>query len=193
MRPLSAMSLTRPTDTRQSEPDADNWRTEALCREIPVTGDWDPWYPDKDSTSHTYNEAREICGRCPIAQMCLAQAMDEERGLPQGVRHGMRGGLTPAQRTKLDRGAAKPRRVGMACADRRGTEAGYDRHRRAGEKACIECKAGHAKARLQRAHERDAKILELVAAGLTQKAIARELEVARSTVNLVLARQRDAS
>lgn len=47
MRTITALSLTRPADTRQSEPvPSSEWREEAMCREYPITGDFDPWFPE---------------------------------------------------------------------------------------------------------------------------------------------------
>lgn len=77
-----------------------DWRESAACREIPVTSDWDPWYPDTELRDFT--QARAICDTCPVAQQCLDTALDEERGLARSSRHGMRGGKTAAERWAAD-------------------------------------------------------------------------------------------
>jgi hypothetical protein len=102
MRTITALTLTRPTDTRQLEPDAtpDSWREQAACTEVPITGDFDPWFPEGHNPP--YAAARAICYPCPVRLMCLKDALDEERGRGRPDRHGMRGGQTPGDRYKLD-------------------------------------------------------------------------------------------
>jgi hypothetical protein len=48
--------------------------------------------------------AKSICATCPLMEACAAQAIEDERGLPTRERHGVFGGLTPAQRRKADPG-----------------------------------------------------------------------------------------
>lgn len=101
MRTITALSLTRPTDTRQSEPTPDaEWRDEASCREFPITGDFDPWFPEGHNP--VYAQARAICQACPVRLLCLEDAIESERGWSKQSRHGMVGGLTPGERYKLD-------------------------------------------------------------------------------------------
>ncbi len=52
----------------------------------------------------SYTEARRICVACPIKDECLADALERERGAGRNYRHGMFGGLTPAQRHGLAAG-----------------------------------------------------------------------------------------
>jgi WhiB family redox-sensing transcriptional regulator len=46
-------------------------------------------------------DAKAICARCDIRDLCLSKALEEERG--GGERHGIRGGLLGAERGKLER------------------------------------------------------------------------------------------
>lgn len=48
-----------------------------------------------------YAAAKSVCKLCPVRSECLADAMEEERGRPLGMRHGMRAGTTPGQRFTL--------------------------------------------------------------------------------------------
>jgi hypothetical protein len=45
--------------------------------------------------------AVQVCARCGVRLQCLAEALDVEAGVPVGLRHGVRGGLTPSQRARL--------------------------------------------------------------------------------------------
>jgi ATP/maltotriose-dependent transcriptional regulator MalT len=125
--------------------------------------------------------------------MCLEVALKEEAGLIRQQRFGMRGGLTPGQRYRLDGTSQRPARVGPACRDKRGTEAGHKRHLRANQTPCRECVAGAARERSDRSRDRDAKILELADQGMTQVEIARQLKIARATVNRLIGRSKAAS
>ena len=45
----------------------------------------------------------------------------------------------------------------VACGDKKGTAAGYLRHRRAKEQSCLECRNAHTDYRLNRRHLEEAK------------------------------------
>ena len=75
-------------------PDTPDW-TGAAC----IGHDPEIWYPDPTDTIGT-REAVTICQACPVRQACLDQAMREEE--TSGGRYGIRGGLTPEERRKLD-------------------------------------------------------------------------------------------
>lgn len=71
--------------------------------QVPCKGLTDLFFP----TEHvSYNEAAEICARCPVAQVCLDDEMAYEGKMGMDMRHGMYGGLTPAQRYELARDTA---------------------------------------------------------------------------------------
>lgn len=48
--------------------------------------------------------AKAMCGGCPVLDRCLADALEEERGLAPSGRYLVRGGLTPRARAALDPG-----------------------------------------------------------------------------------------
>ena len=69
-------------------------------------------------------QAKAICYGCPARDACLQLAINENHTW------GIWGGTTPNER------AATP----LACEEKRGTVAGRQRHRRAGQKPCEECR-----------------------------------------------------
>ena len=77
------------------------WVDDAAC----VGTDPELWFPTTTSEKRgdPYREARAICRTCPVVEPCLADALrvDTEHGA-----HGMRGMLTPAQRSDLRRRTA---------------------------------------------------------------------------------------
>lgn len=75
-------------------PETPDW-TGAAC----IGHDPETWYPDPTDTITT-DEAVDICRGCPVKQACLDQAMLEEE--TSGGRYGIRGGLTPEDRRRLD-------------------------------------------------------------------------------------------
>ncbi|MEV8474884.1 WhiB family transcriptional regulator [Streptomyces sp. NPDC051173] len=74
------------------------WETTALCRHR------DPalFTPDL-AAKHHVARAKAICTACPVRPQCLNAALAEERGLDHHFRATIRGGLTPRERTQLDR------------------------------------------------------------------------------------------
>lgn len=50
-------------------------------------------------------EATALCDRCPVAAVCLDRAMAEESGLPAHLRFGVRGGLSPVDRRRMEIGS----------------------------------------------------------------------------------------
>lgn len=74
---------------------AHHWRDNAAC-----SGLGDLFVP-RDEKSADANEARLICGRCPVRQECLDAAMKEEGQTDEYRRAGVRGGLTPAERAEM--------------------------------------------------------------------------------------------
>lgn len=77
--------------------------------------------------------AKRICGRCPVHEECLAEALRAE----DGSRYGISGGLTPAERAELVDG---PRRTGRRPAEC-GTRSAYARHVKKGEPIDDACRA----------------------------------------------------
>ena len=62
------------------------WQADALCAGEPV--DW--WFPAKGQSNAT---ALEFCGRCPVREACLADALADVT-----LDHGVRGGMTSQAR-----------------------------------------------------------------------------------------------
>jgi len=73
------------------------WQDDAACAEIGS----EFFFPDDANTANkcNYRVARSICAACPVSVECL------EYALADGIPHGMWGGLTPGERSRL-RGAA---------------------------------------------------------------------------------------
>ena len=72
-----------------------NWYRAAACRDVDVS----VFYPlDNDrgvlAQRRTY-QAKQICRTCPVARVCLTVALATDE------RHGIWGGLTPAERSRL--------------------------------------------------------------------------------------------
>lgn len=45
--------------------------------------------------------ARAVCETCPVRTQCYSAALEEEAGAAESRRHGIRGGVTPAQRYSI--------------------------------------------------------------------------------------------
>lgn len=82
------------------------WTQRAACAQHP---DPDAWYPAPGGDNGA--AAKAICRWCPVVRPCLADALAEETGTSADHRHGIRGGLSGAQRyrlqQRLDRAAEK--------------------------------------------------------------------------------------
>lgn len=83
-----------------------SWHTDAACAGM----DPDIFYPNdpqpigrptNPAKPDGYAQARTVCGRCPVRDQCLQDAMTEESGQGAHNRHGMRGGLTGDERYRL--------------------------------------------------------------------------------------------
>jgi hypothetical protein len=124
----------------------------------------------------TFDDAVAVCATCSGQARCLEIALGYERNLVAGSRWGVWGGLTPEERSSLDRANrtcadgecsrtwaymrsqartgdrradARPSRL-IADADdpRHGTAAGYTAHRRAGVPPCTACREAANRAKL---------------------------------------------
>lgn len=85
---------------------ASGWVDDALCAK---TGPDDhTWFPDRRGSA---TAAKALCGACPVTAACLDHAMTIEGGAHRSDRHGVWGGLTPAERWRLARARGRP------CAD----------------------------------------------------------------------------
>jgi WhiB family transcriptional regulator, redox-sensing transcriptional regulator len=73
----------------------DDWRQRAACR------DQDPelFFPVSEigPGAHQTDQAKAVCGRCPVRTACLEYALDN------GLDHGIFGGTTETERRTLRR------------------------------------------------------------------------------------------
>ncbi|MFC8282902.1 WhiB family transcriptional regulator [Streptomyces cyaneofuscatus] len=117
----------------------ENWRFDGVCARAV---DDELWFPEP-SDKATTRDAITACLLCPVLLLCRQAALTEEQGLGKVSRHGIRGGLTPAQRHAADTSTraaqGKSGRQLAPC----GTDAAYDRHRRNGEQPCDPCRRAH--------------------------------------------------
>lgn len=80
----------------------DRWWEEAVCQSVGRelffhdSGGDEPAY---------YKRAKKICMTCPVRMECLFTAMLEEVGEDRRQRFGIRGGLTPMERFRLEAAA----------------------------------------------------------------------------------------
>lgn len=72
-----------------------DWAADALCAEFIDDG---TWFDDHDAN---VQYARTVCDRCPVKADCLEVAMTAEGDTGAGIRYGVFGGLTGAQRYQL--------------------------------------------------------------------------------------------
>ncbi|GAA2630009.1 WhiB family transcriptional regulator [Streptomyces axinellae] len=77
------------------------WQAKTPCRTDP-----DFWHPEGSSRSQTYRDDADLAAwvcrnRCYVRQQCLTSILRAEQGLPLSQRHGIAGGLAPAERAAL--------------------------------------------------------------------------------------------
>lgn len=72
------------------------WAQQAACAEEGVA----PMFPHEQDTAGV-EHAKSICGRCPVKDSCLTEALDRGEGF------GIWGGLTAEERRTLKRQAAR--------------------------------------------------------------------------------------
>ncbi len=107
-------------------PNALAWAEDAACR----GQDLDLFFSEADGK---VTEAKRICGRCPVREECLAEALRAE----DGSRYGISGGLTPDERTELVGTAPRTGRRPAPC----GTRSAHSRHVKKGEPIDDACRA----------------------------------------------------
>jgi hypothetical protein len=76
------------------------WLEAAACRGRPLS--W--WFPARRQR-FVIEVARAVCRSCPVRAECLAEALELE---DDSHRHGIRGGLTAAERRALAHGSQRP-------------------------------------------------------------------------------------
>lgn len=84
-----------------------NWTEQAACSEIPT----EMFFIDKGVSAQTREVKMilKVCESCPVSQICLETALQLEGNCGQSNRHGIWGGLLPAQRYKLAKSSTKPK------------------------------------------------------------------------------------
>ena len=70
---------------------APQWRGLASCR----GSDLEFWF---STDVQVVDQAKQVCASCPVSELCKADVLAVEAGLPLKMRHGVRGGLDPAER-----------------------------------------------------------------------------------------------
>lgn len=128
------------TSTRYPAPQDPKWMLRGICGDEPFL------MSPREDDAKGIEQARRICGNCPVRVDCLTAAMRDEGGTDPYRREGIRGGLTPGERYTMHRAKnrprKKPRQPRAAC----GTPEGYARHHRSKEAVCDACRDAHAAA-----------------------------------------------
>ncbi|MBY4039272.1 WhiB family transcriptional regulator [Rhodococcus fascians] len=75
------------------------WQVRAVCRSMPISMFFPPQGLRGSALAEAERNAKLICAQCPIIERCLQHAL--ECGEPYGVW----GGLTVAERSRMDRRA----------------------------------------------------------------------------------------
>lgn len=108
-----------------------HWTDQAACK-----GFEDVMFPAAADDEQQTRPGKTMCARCPVRETCLDEAMRIEDGTSRSTRHGLAGGLGPAERWKRDRVRVDPppapKRGGRTRAEC-GTRHARLRHRRYGE------------------------------------------------------------
>lgn len=101
-RPAGALDAHTSAAHHEDDP---RWRDDAACR----NADPDTFYP-KRYDEELVAAARAVCGDCPVAVACLDYALAAHE------KHGMWGGLSPSERSRVRRKRAERARMTMAAA-----------------------------------------------------------------------------
>lgn len=107
-----------------------DWRDRAACRGMGPQ----LFFPEVGEL-HSAQTAKAVCSSCPVQADCLNEVLTMPRDWSQ---HGIWAGTSPKDRRGM-RAERKPSRSVAAC----GTNAGYQRHRRADEQPCQACREAH--------------------------------------------------
>lgn len=89
------------------------WTEDALCYGM------DPGIWFEDEPNYDLETAREICARCPVAGICLADALAREKRAEARARAGVCAGTTPEEREALATGKPRVRTLNQAEHDER--------------------------------------------------------------------------
>lgn len=90
----------------------DDWRDAAACVDTSTSVFFeDIWRPTGGMSKAALAVARKMCDNCPVRQQCLVEELQIEGNTAPQFRFGLRGGLTPAQRSSLRRRPIDPTQV----------------------------------------------------------------------------------
>jgi hypothetical protein len=113
-----------------------NWYQRAACRGLPLR----LWFT---APGESVDPGKRICQECPVKAFCLEDVLAWEGATGTTGRHGIAGGLSPAERS-AEWQARKNADTAPDPIDHsrreHGSEAGYKQHRRRGEKPCPACR-----------------------------------------------------
>lgn len=135
-----------PRQAPDTLPNALSWALRAACRGYDLAD----FFSDSRASIRW---AKGVCGRCPVREECLAEALRAE----DGSRYGIYGGLTPEERAELvaevhsappaeqPKQLLPPPRTGRKPAQC-GTRSAYQRHVRNGEPIDPACRAANTSA-----------------------------------------------
>ncbi|MFD3955868.1 MULTISPECIES: WhiB family transcriptional regulator [Streptomyces] len=107
------------------------WQKRAACR----SANPDTLFPNPSDRAAVRN-AIKLCASCPVLTPCREAALAAEHGTSKASRHGIAGGLTPAQRWNSDR----PKQAEQQTAHC-GTTAAYYQHLMSGQPVDPACQA----------------------------------------------------
>ncbi|NUS86349.1 MAG: WhiB family transcriptional regulator [Streptomyces sp.] len=120
-----------------STPRAEAWTVQALCADSSYEDIRDDLWFAPTSRKDAVDEARFICHQCPVRDACLTDALTIEGAAHRSERHGIRGGLTGAQRRRrYEKTLQGPKRPPAKC----GTRSGYQKHRKDNTEPCEDCR-----------------------------------------------------
>ena len=80
-----------------------SWQEDAACRQSAVP---EVFFPEA-AVTHAYTQAAlSYCRSCPVVAECLAAALAEEADAPRRMTFGIRGGLGPEARYRMQERSA---------------------------------------------------------------------------------------
>jgi WhiB family redox-sensing transcriptional regulator len=134
-----------PRQAPDTLPNALSWALRAACRGYDLAD----FFSDSRASIRW---AKSVCGRCPVREECLAEALRAE----DGSRYGIYGGFTPEERAELVAEvhsappSEQPKQLPPPRTSRKpapcGTRSAYQRHVRNGEPIDPACRAANTSA-----------------------------------------------
>jgi hypothetical protein len=72
-----------------------------LCTRAHVSAVHDPWFPTTQVEDDLIQQARRVCGGCPVVRECAELALRQEASLPTHQIYGIFGALAPGERREM--------------------------------------------------------------------------------------------